>query len=375
MVLMIFVNDLWSLTNIPVWLLHTTADQDGMGLSDVIFPAFLFIVGMSIPFAIGNRRARGESKAQTFRHILVRSAALLIMGLFLVNGEKLNAVETGMSRLLYNVITCTAFVLIWNAYDRGANRVVVWIVRSVGILALVTLAIVLRVGREADTFSVFWWGILGLIGWCYLVGGVAYTICGGRIPHLLVIWVALLLLSMLAMEDVISFGALSVVTEPIGNGSLPFLTLSGVVTSVVFLEVKERWSTRTMLIFFSSMAVLLFVAGVIANRFWIVAKLGATPPWVLMCSAITLMAFVVVYWIADLRNKRHWFNLIRPAGTNTLLTYLIPHYAYALVAFAGISWPAFMLTGLVGLAKSFAFALICVLAAGWLEQRKVKLKL
>src|SRR5690606_11804741 len=262
MVLMIFVNDLWSLTNIPVWLLHTTADQDGMGLSDVIFPAFLFIVGMSIPFAIGNRRARGESKAQTFRHILVRSAALLIMGLFLVNGEKLNAVETGMSRLLYNVITCTAFVLIWNAYDRGANRVVVWIVRSVGILALVTLAIVLRVGREADTFSVFWWGILGLIGWCYLVGGVAYTICGGRIPHLLVIWVALLLLSMLAMEDVISFGALSVVTEPIGNGSLPFLTLSGVVTSVVFLEVKERWSTRTMLIFFSSMAVLLFVAGV-----------------------------------------------------------------------------------------------------------------
>src|SRR5688572_28868327 len=55
MVLMIFVNDLWSLTNIPVWLLHTTADQDGMGLSDVIFPAFLFIVGMSIPFAINSR--------------------------------------------------------------------------------------------------------------------------------------------------------------------------------------------------------------------------------------------------------------------------------------------------------------------------------
>jgi heparan-alpha-glucosaminide N-acetyltransferase len=49
MVLMIFVNDLWSLNNIPGWLEHTAAAEDGMGLADVVFPAFLFIVGMSVP--------------------------------------------------------------------------------------------------------------------------------------------------------------------------------------------------------------------------------------------------------------------------------------------------------------------------------------
>ena len=42
MLLMIFVNDFWTLKNIPDWLKHAPADFDGMGFSDVIFPLFLF---------------------------------------------------------------------------------------------------------------------------------------------------------------------------------------------------------------------------------------------------------------------------------------------------------------------------------------------
>ena len=59
MLLMIFVNDLWSLTDIPGWLGHKAASEDGMGLADVVFPAFLLIVGLSIPHAI---RARSEER-------------------------------------------------------------------------------------------------------------------------------------------------------------------------------------------------------------------------------------------------------------------------------------------------------------------------
>ena len=52
MVLMIFVNDLWSLRDIPGWLGHVERGVDGIGLADVVFPAFLFIVGLSLPYAI-----------------------------------------------------------------------------------------------------------------------------------------------------------------------------------------------------------------------------------------------------------------------------------------------------------------------------------
>jgi heparan-alpha-glucosaminide N-acetyltransferase len=59
MLLMIFVNDLWSLSGIPEWLEHKAANVDGMGLADVVFPAFLFIVGLSVPYAIRARLKKG----------------------------------------------------------------------------------------------------------------------------------------------------------------------------------------------------------------------------------------------------------------------------------------------------------------------------
>ena len=52
MLLMIWVNDFWSLTGVPKWLQHASATEDYMGFSDVIFPLFLFIVGLSLPLAI-----------------------------------------------------------------------------------------------------------------------------------------------------------------------------------------------------------------------------------------------------------------------------------------------------------------------------------
>src|SRR5437867_2108929 len=62
---MMFVNDLHSVKGAPVWMKHIhPSDSDGMTFVDVVFPAFLFIVGMSIPFAIGRRLERGERPAQ-----------------------------------------------------------------------------------------------------------------------------------------------------------------------------------------------------------------------------------------------------------------------------------------------------------------------
>src|SRR6218665_2423316 len=85
MVLMIFVNDLWTLIDIPHWLDHIPAAANGMGLADIVFPAFLFIVGLSVPYAIESRKKKKEDLFQILFHILVRTIALLIMGFFHVN--------------------------------------------------------------------------------------------------------------------------------------------------------------------------------------------------------------------------------------------------------------------------------------------------
>lgn len=69
MFFMLFVNDIPGLKNVPHWLMHAEMNEDMMGFSDTIFPAFLFCMGMSIPFAIQNRVKKGDTALQIIAHI------------------------------------------------------------------------------------------------------------------------------------------------------------------------------------------------------------------------------------------------------------------------------------------------------------------
>ena len=69
MFFMLFVNDIPGLKNVPHWLMHAEMNEDMMGFSDTIFPAFLFCMGMSIPFAIQNRVKKGDTALQIISHI------------------------------------------------------------------------------------------------------------------------------------------------------------------------------------------------------------------------------------------------------------------------------------------------------------------
>ena len=140
MLLMIFVNDLGTLRNIPGWLEHVKRGVDGIGLADVVFPAFLFIVGLSLPFAIDNRRKKGDTNWQLVKHVLTRTFALLVMGVFFVNGETFNDAATGMPGYLWDPLCCLSFILIWNIYPKNANKIFVNIAKAIGIITLITLA-------------------------------------------------------------------------------------------------------------------------------------------------------------------------------------------------------------------------------------------
>jgi len=111
MFLMIFVNDLWSLTGVPDWLGHTLAEEDGMGFSDVIFPLFLFIVGLSIPLAINVRFKRKETYSAIIGHIATRTFALLVMGFYMVNCGVINQELTGMDEIIWQILMVAAFFL------------------------------------------------------------------------------------------------------------------------------------------------------------------------------------------------------------------------------------------------------------------------
>ena len=71
MFMMIFVNDLAGAGRVvPDWMVHFSDRHhggSGMTFVDLVFPAFLFLVGMSIPMALGARLAKRHSILQLSR--------------------------------------------------------------------------------------------------------------------------------------------------------------------------------------------------------------------------------------------------------------------------------------------------------------------
>lgn len=376
MVLMIFVNDLWSLKDIPVWLEHVPRGVDGMGLADVVFPAFLFIVGMSLPFAIDSRRSKGDSDLQLVLHVIGRSIALLVMGVFFVNGETLNAGATGMTALFWDTVCSVAFILIWNAYPRTMPQWSQRGLKGLGVLILLTLAFIYRGGEDGhlERFAPHWWGILGLIGWSYLVAALVTIFARGRLAILIGAWMGFSLLSLAWAAKVVP-APLHILPEPIIDGTMTALSLGGVVIARLFQIFQAKNENWRMTLFFAAIATFLIALSIYTRQFWGLSKLAATPAWLFLCSAFTLIAFTALYWISDMARKAHWFNPVKPAGTDTLLCYLMPAFLYLAMDVASLDLPAPWLTGGIGLFKSLIFALICVWMASALRRIGIRLKL
>jgi predicted acyltransferase len=96
--IMIVVNNLGFVTGLPWWTYHMPREADGMTYVDMVFPAFLFLMGMSLPLSVGSRIAKGQSRSQIWIHVIVRSLSLVVLGLFVANAPQVDAHATRISR-------------------------------------------------------------------------------------------------------------------------------------------------------------------------------------------------------------------------------------------------------------------------------------
>jgi len=69
------------------------ADWNGFTPTDLVFPTFLFLVGVAIPYSTDGRLARGDNRGTLFGHIVFRSAVLFLFGM-VVNSFPLFRLDT-----------------------------------------------------------------------------------------------------------------------------------------------------------------------------------------------------------------------------------------------------------------------------------------
>ena len=387
MTLMIFVNDFWKVHDVPQWMEHAKHGVDFMGLSDFVYPAFLFCVGMSVPYAIEHRYRKGYSGESTMGHILLRVLSLLIMGAFLGNSEARLAPDFTLYRIgTYWLVAVASFFLVWNAYPKNPSRrqsILFTCLKIIGGLCLLFLAVTYRKpdGRVFDTsFS-----ILGGIAWTYLVAAVVYYFCRDNLRKIIPVWVAVLAVCVLTQRMRPEMGDVAILNFPrpnflegmlrvlhIGNGGAVFLALSGLLVSVVTEKIAHLPQGKRILIGVGT-ALAAFLLGVFTRRFWIAAKLGLTLPCCLFVSAIAIAVYTLLRFLNS-KGLSGWFAVIRPAGTATLTTYMIPYVFYGFADITGIVLPDWLTHRPLALVNCFCFALICIAIVGLLQKLHLKLK-
>jgi len=399
MFIMIFVNDIAGVPNsiVPAWMKHYHG-KSGMTFVDMVFPAFLFLVGMSIPSALGSRGKKGDSWWRTVLHVLARTASLLLIGVLMVN-ETPDTKAMGWSGALWCVLMYLSALLAFCRLSPRSVRAVetrpgeggkpFWgrvttVLRLLGMAGLVYLALAFRNGQgqailSLSPFSIRtqWYGILGLIGWAYLVGATAFLIF--RENHTALLGCMVLLFCLYPADQTGAFQAFWL-AHYVGIGTMlgshAAITVGGVLLAV-HLRRTEGEPLRSRVRF-----VLLFIAGCIAgalllNGLYGINKNHATPSWCLWACAFTGLLWLLLDFFSDVRPISFAARPLAIAGQNVLLAYLISELLPSLIGLVRLdNWYDALAPNLgCAIARSAGCALVILCASVALNRVGFRLKL
>jgi len=370
MFFMIFVNDLSGVTNVPKWIDHADGRADAMGFADTIFPAFLFIVGLSLPFALENRKIKWATSAGTVKYILYRAFALIVMGFYQVNMETYS--KTAAFPLpVWAIIVTISFFLIWLDYPEKVNKKVKYTLIALGYATLVLMALIYKGGTvKHPGLHPQWWGILGIIGWSYLVCALIYFYGKGNIK---VLWIALVIFAAINMILHTAIDDDDIRLWIINDGSSVTLVMAGMVTGALYRKHHQffgKFLTVPVII-----GVVLITVGLLIRPYADgISKIRSTPPWIFICTGISMIIYSLMVYLVDIRGKQNWFKILRPAGTSTLTCYLIPYLVFFIMKLTDFDYPDFFNEGVGGIIRSFAMAFFVIILVGQMERIKLRLK-
>jgi predicted acyltransferase len=380
MTVMIFVNELAGVRGLPWWNYHMKADIDAMIYVDMVFPFFLFIVGLSMPLAVRSRLKRNPSILSLWFHVALRSASLMTLGLILANAEDGDASRMIVRPAVWAILALVGVALFLNDFGQSGRHVKLF--RGFRIVGLVLVAAMFAVFRHtanpghASWIEISYPEILGLIGYTYLAVSILYLPTRRWLWAPLAWFVAMMAFNALAAAKWIMFTQrLPYYVWPFSNGAMAGITLAGIVTSVIFLG-AHRWQAIGQKTFLGlSFGILSLIAGWVLTPLGI-SKIRATPTWSLYSIGAAVLLFTALYWICDVKKKTGWAFFARPAGSNTLTTYLLPDLWYYILTAAGIRYfDEHFNGGWPGAVRCVLFTAFILAFAALLTRWRVRLRL
>lgn len=290
---MILVNNPGDWGNIYAPLEH--AEWHGCTPTDLIFPFFLFIVGVSIAFSLGTKKEKGIADKAIILSIIKRSAVLFLLGFTLnlmpdIFSDPIKAFSTVR---IPGVLQRIALVFLFSAILFYKTSVRTQLIIFVFIL-------------------IIYWALLNLV-----------PVPGGIAPNL---------------EKETSLGAwldrsifteahlwkLSKTWDPEGLlSTLPAIAsgISGVLTGVL-LRKKDITANQKVLQMLVA-GIIAVVAGLIWNNYFPLNKALWTSSYVLFTSGLALFMLAIFYWLIDVRNVKGFTKPFLVYGVNAITVFFL----------------------------------------------------
>jgi predicted acyltransferase len=278
---MILVNNPGNWNAVPESLTH--ANWDGCTLADVVFPFFIFIVGVALPFAFARRIGRGQERGALYGRIVRRTIILTALGIVL------NAAAS------------------WP--DLAATRIP-GVLQRIAIVYLAASLLMLHVSaawRAVLAFALFvaHWAILTLVPF----GGH-----GAIVTHDV---------NLAAYLDRIVFG--THMLTPVGDPEGLLGTLPAIGTALVGTLAGEWMRTaiderrRVAGLVFGGMTAL--AAGLAWATVWPLNKPLWSGSYALFTAGLAAITFAACYMLIDVERTRAWAKPLVWLGVNPLAIY------------------------------------------------------
>lgn len=349
------------------------ADADVLTFMDAVFPAFLFIVGMAIPFAVQARTSKGHSLVDVAQHSLLRGLSLVLVGVFMVNTYwGYDAEKMPFSIHLWALLMYGCFFVAWCQYPRHWSKSLLRLVPWIGFAGLAILAALYQ-GLDGGWMKVQWWGILGLIGWAYIVAMPVYLF--SQKTRSLVAFVALYFALFLLLFSLRAESG-STAAWWLENKN-HFTHGATILLGIIFAQCLYHRNFASRASFYGG----LYCGAVLIAAFAVwqispISKIWGTPSWVLFSVFYCSLFFLVLHWLIETKEFIAWTRPFDAVASNSLFMYLLP-FVIASAEKLGqfpLRGEAFEL-GFSGALWSVGFTVVVMYVGTWLTQKGLRLKL
>ena len=345
---MVLVNNPGTWEHIYWPLEHAT--WSGWTPTDLVFPFFVFIVGVSIPLAFAKRMESGGGTRDLYLKIIKRTLIIFAIGLFLNGLPYFGLAEYRIPGVLQRLAVCYFFASIIFLNTRVRTQIAI----ALGLL-------------------IFYWLLVKLVPAPGFAAGDLTK--EGSLP---------------SYVDRVVFGkhvwAQARVYDPEGLlSTIPAIStcLIGVLTGTWLRTEKTRYEKAAGMFVVGAVCV---AVGWAWNSFFVINKALWTSSYVLFTGGLALQFLSICYWLIDIKGYRRWAKPFEVFGLNAIALYVVADVLAMLlgvIKVGGEPIGGWIFTHLfaswaspinASLAMAICFVLVCLALMWILYNRKIFLK-